>query len=117
MRPKLYEKEIIEICKYKHYPVKKILTLLQKNFPEASQATVYRTLKSLEKKDLIKKIKGIDDEAYYETNIGTHGHAIDQKTGKIYDFELPKNILNKIELPANFSVQNTDIKFYGSIEK
>jgi len=117
MRPKLYEKEIIKICKYNHYPAKKILSLLQKKFPEASQATVYRTLRSLVKEDLIKKIKGVDDEAYYETNIGTHGHAIDQKTGKIYDFELPKNILNKIDLPKNFSIQNADIKFYGNMEK
>jgi Fe2+ or Zn2+ uptake regulation protein len=116
MRPKLYDEEIIKICKCKHYSVKKILSLLQEKFSEASQATVYRTLRSLAEEGSIKKIKGIDDEAYYETNIGDHGHAIDQKTGKIHDFELPKNIFKKVKFPKNFSAEFSDIKFYGNME-
>lgn len=117
MRPKLYNEEIIKLCKCKHHPAKKILSLLQEKIPEASQATIYRTLKFLVESGSIKKINGINDEAYYETNIGTHGHAVDQKTGKIYDFELPKDIFKEIKFPKNFSIQFSDVKFYGIIEK
>lgn len=115
MRPKIYSEEIIELCKYKHYPANKIFQLLQDKHPSVGQATVYRTLKYLTEKGLLVKLKGLGPCAYYETSIGSHGHAIDQKTGKVYDFEIPKNLLEKLDLPKNLEISKIDIKLYGKI--
>ncbi len=116
MRPKIYNEEIVKLCKYKHYTAIKIIQLLQKKYPTVGQATVYRTLNFLVSEGLLRKIKGVNSCAYYETSIGNHGHAIDKKTGKIYDFELPKNLLETLNIPPKFNVSNADIKIYGSIE-
>lgn len=116
MRPKMYDEEIIKICRHKHYPASTILKIIQKKYPSVGQATIYRTLKYLTKKGLLIKIKGLGVCAYYETSIGTHGHAVDNQTGKIYDFTLPGNFLTKIKLPLGFNISNADIKIYGNIE-
>lgn len=116
MRHKVYDEEIINLCKNKHYTAHKITQLLQKKHLFLGQATIYRTLTFLVSEGLLKKIAGVGSAAYYETSIGTHGHAIDKKTGKIYDFELPKDILEKLDLPVNFNPSNADIKIYGEMK-
>jgi len=117
MRPKIYNEEIIELCRYQHYSATKIVQLLRRKHPSIGQATVYRTLFFLVSIGLLKKIEGAGPCAYYETSIGTHGHAVDNRTGKIYDFELPKNFLKKLHLPIGFSPSIADIKIYGTTER
>ncbi len=116
MRPKIYDEEIVKICKYKHYTAAKIIQLLQRKHPSAGQATVYRTLNFLVSQGLLNKVKGLGTCEHYEASIGIHGHAIDNKTGKVYDFELPKNFLKKLALPPGFNPSIADIKVYGEIE-
>jgi len=113
----MYNEKIIKLCKHKHYSAIKIFQLLQKNHPSIGQATVYRTLKCLTCEGTLIKIKGLGSCAFYETSIGNHGHIIDQKTGKVYDFDLPKNFIEKLNLSKNFNILKADIKLYGEIKK
>lgn len=117
MRSKVYSEDILQICTHKHLGADKIFQILKKKNPSIGQATVYRTLKSLVKGGLLTKIAGVSDNAYYELTLKDHAHLVDEVNGKIYDIELPKNILKSIKLPEKFDIHRLDIKIYGSYKK
>ncbi len=65
--------------------------------PSISRTTIYNTVKSLNKTNLIKAIKFLGkDEIRYESRIDAHHHFLCEKCGKIYDLEIEcKNFAKK----------------------
>ncbi len=76
--------------------------LKEKKIKDINEATVYRTLSSFEKAEILKKIDLRKDSAYFELNNDHHHHIICTKCGMIEDFKesfeiesLLKKIVNK----------------------
>ena len=85
-----------------HPTVENLFHRLQPKLPTISLDTVYRTLTTLEKHDLVVKVETEESQARFEGRMEEHHHAICKKCGEITDFywefpedaRLPDEILN-----------------------
>ncbi|KPK25388.1 MAG: Fur family transcriptional regulator [Desulfobacterales bacterium SG8_35_2] len=85
-----------------HPTVEKLYHRLLPKLPTISIDTVYRTLTTLEKHDLIVRVETGESQARFEGKIDEHHHAVCKKCRKITDFywkfpgeaQLPDEILN-----------------------
>jgi len=69
-----------------HPTVEKLYHRLQPKLPTISLDTVYRTLTTLEKHDLVVRVETEESQARFEGRMEEHHHAICRKCGKITDF-------------------------------
>ena len=90
-----------ELAKAKDHPSAETLhKRLLAHLPTISIDTVYRTLTTLEKHDLITRVQTAESQARFEAEMHEHHHAICRRCGAITDFEwqtfaemeLPKEI-------------------------
>jgi len=87
---------------YDHPTVEKLYQRLRPKLPTISLDTVYRTLTTLEKHNLVVRVETGESQARFEGRTEEHHHAICKKCGKITDFfwklpdeaSLPDEILN-----------------------
>src|ERR1035437_7478344 len=61
---------------------------IHKRLKKIDLVTLYRTLASFEKSQLVKRIDMHKDAGYYELNLDHHHHIICTDCGKLEDFEL-----------------------------
>ena len=95
-----------------HPTVEEIYEEVKKMYPYVSLATVYRTLETLEKIGLVRKVCFWGNSARYDANISEHHHLICEICGKIEDI----NIDEKLSIPENLNEYKTtsySINIYG----
>ncbi len=81
--------------------------------PCISKTTVYNTVKSLTKTNLIKSVKFLgQDEIRYDGTVDTHHHFVCEKCGKIYDIEVLCQNFNKKEINEH-KINNVYAYFTG----
>ena len=71
---------------------------LVKRLPTLSLDTVYRTLATLEKWDIVQRIETKESQARYEALASRHHHFLCDQCGKVIDFFWPT--FDAIDLPA-----------------
>jgi len=78
-------------------------------------ATVYRNLKQLAGKNIIKRISGLDNFEHFDHNTEEHYHFICTKCKKIFDLDknIAPDISDKIKNNTGFIVQSHDIVVHG----
>ena len=109
-RLKVYE----YICKNKNHPtVEDIYTHIHKEIPCLSKTTIYNTLNTLMEVNLVKVINIEDNESRYDIITEDHGHFKCESCGKIFDFEIDKNIFKSNDL-TDFNIKHKDIYFKGT---
>jgi len=77
-----------------HPDAESIFAKIKKNFPATSRATVYSTLKSLQKAGLAQEIGAVGDIRRFDGNLKPHSHLICMGCSKIKDIESPDSIAN-----------------------
>ena len=85
---------------YDHPSAETLYKRLRKSMPTLSLDTVYRTLTTFEKHNLISRVQTTESYARFEAEMEQHHHAICSQCNKITDFqwdicetgELPKQI-------------------------
>jgi Fur family peroxide stress response transcriptional regulator len=90
------------LISHDHPTVEKLYHRLQPKLPSISLDTVYRTLTTLEKHNLVARVETGESQARFEGRAEEHHHAICKKCGGITDFywkfpddaSLPDEILN-----------------------
>jgi len=76
-----------ELARAKDHPAAETLyKRLQKRIPTISLDTVYRTLASLEKHDLIHRVNTTESQARFEADTGQHHHLVCTRCKEIIDF-------------------------------
>lgn len=109
MKIHYYTKDILNICKKDHLTVDDIFQKISKKYPEAWKSSIYRNVEELVKEWKLKKVIWIWKKAYFEKNIWSHIHLIDDKTWNIIDFNLEINFQN---LPNEFNISKIDFKIF-----
>lgn len=71
----------------KHPAAESIFADIRKTFPATSRATVYSTLKSLQKAGLVQEIGSFGDIRRFDGNLQLHAHLICIGCNKIEDIE------------------------------
>lgn len=87
----------------KHPTLEDVYIRVKKKLPTISKATVYKNIKKFAEIGLIHIIK-TGDVMRIDPNIKEHHHVIDEKTGKITDVYLSKDI------PVPRGIKKKDIK-------
>ena len=98
-----------------HPTAEQLYSIIQKDYPEVSKATLYRNLGKLADSDLIKKIDGLEPSAHYDHNTHLHYHFICEKCKKVFDVSssVAKEIVRKTEEETGFEIHHHDIVFSG----
>lgn len=90
---------------------------IHKRIKKLDLVTLYRTLSSFEKKQIIKRIDLHKDAAYYELSAEHHHHIICTDCGKLEDFELcDMNDLTKkiVAKASNFkNIKEHSLELFG----
>ncbi len=95
-----------------HPTVDEIYVSLCPYLPTLSKTTVYNTLNSFVKANLVNEIKIENTEIRYDIVTEPHGHFKCRECGLIYDFDLPKNSLSLNSLNG-FLVENSNVYLSG----
>lgn len=105
-----------------HMTVEEIYDRIRKEHQHISIATVYRNLRLLEERGVVKKVYVTDDSlAYYEMSDSSphsHHHLVCRRCGAILDFEadLLESLEKLIESTKGFKIQDHRVIFYGICE-
>lgn len=98
-----------------HPSAEYIHSVLKKEYPKMSLATVYRNLNQLAELGIIKKIDGLETIAHYDHNTHEHYHFICDKCKKVYDIssEIAPDVKNLTENKTGHKIIGHDITFHG----
>ena len=103
------------LSKRDHPTADEVFARVKQAMPSISLATVYNCLDTLLHCDLVKQVNLERESTRYCPNLSEHAHFHDNDTGKIFDIQLDKETLAKLEalLPKNFDTTSIDITFRG----
>lgn len=102
-----------------HPSAETIYNSLQESYPTMSLATVYKTLDSFKKNNLIQEINVGEDSFRYDSTINSHPHIICTKCHGVFDMESTylKNIRKHVSKETDFKLTGEQLYFYGVCPK
>lgn len=95
-------------------------TRLSKSHIKADRTTIYRELRFLLEKNIIRKIQLGDDKTYYEISAEHHHHLVCTKCNKIKEIVIGKHLEEqekKIYKKEKFKITSHSLEFYGLCHK
>lgn len=98
-----------------HPTAEMVYSLVRKELPSVSLATIYRNLHLLADSGEILRLE-VNGEYRFDGDVGFHQHCVCKECGKIIDLfqkELSTHALNEINT-SNFIANNVNIVFLGS---
>ncbi|TCK89033.1 Fur family peroxide stress response transcriptional regulator [Natranaerovirga hydrolytica] len=102
-----------------HPSAETIYKALQPTHPTMSLATVYKTLDTLKKSDLVEELNVGEDSFRYDATISPHPHAICLKCNSVEDLDTKvlDNITSEIQDETDFDIISEKLYFYGYCKK
>lgn len=96
-----------------------IYSVVRKELPNISLATVYRNLNMLAETGTIKRIEGLNGSVHFDSNTHNHYHFICTKCNKVYDvdYDIAPDLADKVMLETGLFVEEYDISFKGTCQK
>jgi len=84
-----------------------------------SLATVYNCLETLVSCGLVKAVNYEREPTRYCPNLHEHAHFQDRSTGRVYDVDLPPELMEKLRdlLPQGFEADSIELYFHGRAER
>jgi len=101
----------------KEHPTAEIIyQSLQDTHPTMSLATVYKTIDTLKKSNLIVELKTNGDSYRYDANITRHPHGICESCGEVYDIFTNRldNLIDEVQKDTDFRIDSHHIYFTGT---
>ncbi len=93
-----------------HLSVEQALTVVRRQAPEISRATMYNTLKLFRDKNLVRELIADPDRVIYDSNTTPHHHYYNVDTGELGDItEGDLRISGAPVLPAGAEIQEIDV--------
>lgn len=80
-----------------------------------SLATVYNCLETLVGCGLVRAVNYERESTRYCPNLHEHAHFQDKKTGRVYDVDLPPNLMKQLKklLPDGYQADSIELYFHG----
>lgn len=84
-----------------------------------SLATVYNCLETLVGCGLVRAVNYEREPTRYCPNLHEHAHFQDRKTGRVYDVDLPPDLMHRLRsvLPDGYKADSIELYFHGKAEK
>lgn len=98
-----------------HPNTETIYKALQPTHPTMSLATVYKTLDTLKKVNLIQELNVGEDSFRYDANIHSHIHMICNTCNNVYDLHthIFSDVVERAQSETDFLIESDKIFFYG----
>ena len=100
----------------RHVSAEDVYTSLVAEYPTLSRTTVYQTLESLCKCDIISKLTFNEGEMLFDAETTPHGHFKCTKCGGLFDFAYPSTAKFPPP-PSEYLVQETYLYYKGLCRK
>jgi Fur family iron response transcriptional regulator len=98
--------------KPQHLSADQVLTIVNKDRPVVSKATVYNTLGLFARKGLVKEVIIDPSKVFFDSNTSSHYHFYNVDTGELQDVQHSELVLGKIpEPPAGTQLDTVDVIF------
>jgi Fur family peroxide stress response transcriptional regulator len=83
-----------------------------------SLATVYNCLETLVGCGLVRAVNYEREPTRYCPNLHEHAHFQDRKTGRVYDVDLPPDLMARLKevLPENYHADSIELYFHGKAQ-
>ena len=83
-----------------------------------SLATVYNCLETLVGCGLVRAVNYERESTRYCPNLHEHAHFQDKKTGRVYDVDLPPDLMHRLKeiLPDGYRAESIELYFHGNAE-
>ncbi len=96
-----------------HPTAEEVFSIVKKEYPAISLATVYKTLEIFAEHKIISKVTQLHDLARFDRNTAPHHHLVCMHCRKIIDVHEPD--LNRLSLPEQngFKISGYRIQFEG----
>lgn len=80
-----------------------------------SLATVYNCLETLTSCGLVRAVNYEREPTRFCPNLSEHAHFQDRKTGRVYDVDLPPEVMEGLRsvLPPNYEADSIELYFHG----
>ena len=92
-----------------HPSPEKIYKRIKSDFPTISFATVYKTLETFEKNNIIARVTTLHNTVRYDPFMERHHHVICVKCKKVFDIQDAR--LDSLPIPTEISKENTLLDF------
>jgi Fur family peroxide stress response transcriptional regulator len=83
-----------------------------------SLATVYNCLETLVSCGLVRAVNYEREPTRFCPNLTEHAHFQDRQTGRVYDVDLPSEVMDKLRdlLPEGYHADSIELYFHGRTE-
>lgn len=84
-----------------------------------SLATVYNCLETLVSCGLVRAVNYERESTRYCPNLADHAHFQDRKTGRVYDVDLPPDVMARLRavLPEGYEADSIELYFHGKLRE
>jgi len=98
-----------------HPSAEEVFVRAKEALPTISLATVYNCLETLVQCGLVRAVNYEREPTRYCPNLSEHAHFQDQKSGRVYDIDLPSEVMFKLKslLPEGYEADSVELYFHG----
>lgn len=98
-----------------HPSAEEVFARVREKQPTISLATVYNCLETLVACGLVRQVNHEREPSRYCPNLAPHAHFHDRSSGRVFDIDLPVEILEQVRsvLPPGYSATEVEIAFHG----
>jgi Fur family peroxide stress response transcriptional regulator len=105
----------ILLMKRDHPTADEVYARARKSMDSISLATVYNCLETLVGCGLVRAVNYEREPTRFCPNLSEHAHFQDRKTGRVYDVDLPADLMEQLRavLPEGYEADSMELYFHG----
>lgn len=107
------------LMKRDHPTADEVYARARKEMDGISLATVYNCLETLVGCGLVRAVNYEREPTRFCPNLSEHAHFQDRGTGRVYDVDLPTEVMDKLRdiLPEGFEADSVELHFHGKVRE
>ena len=108
----------ILLAKRDHPTADEVYARSREKMDTISLATVYNCLETMVSCGLVRAVNYERESTRYCPNLHEHAHFQDRKTGRVYDIDLPSDMMSRLRaiLPNEYEADSIELYFHGKAE-
>ena len=105
----------ILLSKRDHPTADEVYARARRNMDSISLATVYNCLETLVGCGLVRAVNYEREPTRFCPNLSEHAHFQDRRTGRVYDVDLPPDLMERLKkvLPEGYEADSMELYFHG----
>lgn len=105
----------ILLSKRDHPTADEVYARARRNMDSISLATVYNCLETLVGCGLVRAVNYEREPTRFCPNLSEHAHFQDRRTGRVYDVDLPPDLMERLKkvLPEEYEADSMELYFHG----